>query len=153
MLDFNHPNVLTLLGVCFDTEHQLPLIILPYMANGDLKSYLRSERKIANCNDEFPEVCIIEVTFNLHYPSLGYTGFQRGFSNENLCLNTAPWGPRFSPSKKVMLLPPRLFRRPHDKTAPLLYTNNQTRLLCLAQHLPYFNLVTLIICISDCSRT
>ena len=86
MLDFNHPNVLTLLGVCFDTEHQLPLIILPYMANGDLKSYLRSERKIANRNDEFPEVCIIEVTFNLHYPSLGYTGFQRGFSNENLCL-------------------------------------------------------------------
>ena len=59
MLDFNHPNVLKLIGVCFDSENQLPLIILPYMANGDLKSYLRKERKIANRNDEFPEVCII----------------------------------------------------------------------------------------------
>ena len=40
MLDFDHPNVLSLLGVCLDTEQHLPLIILPYMANGDLKSYL-----------------------------------------------------------------------------------------------------------------
>ena len=44
MLDFDHPNVLSLLGVCFDTEQQLPLIILPYMANGDLKSYLLNRR-------------------------------------------------------------------------------------------------------------
>ena len=44
MLDFDHPNVLKLLGVCFDTNDQLPVIILPYMANGDLKSYLQSKR-------------------------------------------------------------------------------------------------------------
>ena len=42
MLDFDHPNVLKLLGVCFDNE--LPLIILPYMANGDLKNYLLTAR-------------------------------------------------------------------------------------------------------------
>ena len=46
MLDFDHPNVLKLLGVCFDTEDQLPVIVLPFMANGDLKSYLQTKRKL-----------------------------------------------------------------------------------------------------------
>ena len=45
MLDFKHPNVMRLLGVCFDTEDNLPLIVLPFMANGDLKSYLVGKRK------------------------------------------------------------------------------------------------------------
>ena len=44
MLDFQHPNVMSLLGVCFDTEDNLPLIVLPFMANGDLKSYLVGKR-------------------------------------------------------------------------------------------------------------
>ena len=44
MLDFQHPNVISLLGVCFDTEDNLPLIVLPLMANGDLKSYLVGKR-------------------------------------------------------------------------------------------------------------
>ena len=45
MLDFDHPNVLGLLGVCFDTDNGLPLIVLPYMANGDLKAYLQIQRR------------------------------------------------------------------------------------------------------------
>ena len=44
MLDFDHPNVLKLLGVCFDAHDELPLIVLPYMANGDLKSFLVNKR-------------------------------------------------------------------------------------------------------------
>ena len=57
MLDFDHPNVLKLLGVCFDSDDQLPVIILPYMANGDLKSYLRNQRKQPNVQyNQFPEV-------------------------------------------------------------------------------------------------
>ena len=44
MLDFDHPNVMRLVGVCFDSEDGLPLIILPYMANGDLKTFLRLKR-------------------------------------------------------------------------------------------------------------
>ena len=44
MLDFDHPNVLKLLGVCFDARDDLPLIVLPYMANGDLKTYLVNKR-------------------------------------------------------------------------------------------------------------
>ena len=55
MLDFNHPNVLNLLGVCFDTEQDLPLIILPYMANGDLKSFLQAKRR-GTPKGQLPEV-------------------------------------------------------------------------------------------------
>ena len=43
MRDFNNLHVMTLKGVCLDAG-PLPYIILPYMANGSLLSYLRKER-------------------------------------------------------------------------------------------------------------
>ena len=59
MLGFDHPNVLRLLGVCFDTDNNMPLIVLPFMANGDLRSYLMNLRdpsvSIATLAD-FPKV-------------------------------------------------------------------------------------------------
>ena len=42
MKEFQHENVLTLIGVCFDNEG-LPIVILPFMSNGDVLSYLRNE--------------------------------------------------------------------------------------------------------------
>ena len=39
MKDFNHPHVLGLVGVAFG-DHGVPMIILPYMANGSLRGYL-----------------------------------------------------------------------------------------------------------------
>ncbi len=45
MKQFNHPNVLKLRGICFD-ENDLPMILLPYMANGDLLSYIREGRHL-----------------------------------------------------------------------------------------------------------
>ena len=58
MLGFAHPNVLKLLGVCFDTTDHLPLIVLPFMANGDLRSYLMSKRdpSVSTRITHFPEV-------------------------------------------------------------------------------------------------
>ena len=58
MLDFNHPNILQLVGVCFDTGDKLPLIVVPFMANGDLRSFLKSKRsKSSSTSDEaMPEV-------------------------------------------------------------------------------------------------
>jgi serine/threonine protein kinase len=57
MLGFDHPNVLKLLGVCFDTSGHLPLIVLPFMANGDLRSYLMSKRdpSVSTRITHFPE--------------------------------------------------------------------------------------------------
>ena len=45
MIDFTHPHVLTLIGVSFE-EDGLPIIVLPYMQNGDLLSYLRNEQNM-----------------------------------------------------------------------------------------------------------
>ena len=43
MRDFNNPHIMSLKGVCLDGG-PVPYIVLPYMANGSLLSYLRKER-------------------------------------------------------------------------------------------------------------
>ena len=75
MLDFQHPNVMGLLGVCFDTENNLPLIVLPFMANGDLKSYLVKLQCASHTNSELPKVnlnIIIECMHCFTYTTHNY---------------------------------------------------------------------------------
>ena len=43
MYKFDHPNVLTLTGVCVDGG-PAPFIIMPFMANGSLLAYLKKNR-------------------------------------------------------------------------------------------------------------
>ena len=43
MWKFDHPNVMTLIGVCIDGG-PAPYIVMPFMANGSLLSYLKKER-------------------------------------------------------------------------------------------------------------
>ena len=43
MKNFDHPNVLNLIGVCVDGG-PLPLLVVPFMANGSLLDYLKRER-------------------------------------------------------------------------------------------------------------
>jgi serine/threonine protein kinase len=43
MKSFHHPNVLHLIGVCIDAG-AAPYLVMPYMFNGSLLSYLRKER-------------------------------------------------------------------------------------------------------------
>lgn len=48
MHQFNHPNVMRLIGVCWtpsdhDTRSSDPCIVMPFMANGSLLDYLRKE--------------------------------------------------------------------------------------------------------------
>ncbi|XP_052762461.1 uncharacterized protein LOC128205084 isoform X1 [Mya arenaria] len=45
MKNFDHPNVMCLLAICFEKE-ELPLIVLPYMEHGDLLSYLHDEAHV-----------------------------------------------------------------------------------------------------------
>ena len=40
---FDHPNVLSLIGVCIDAG-EAPYIVMPFMINGSLLTYLRKER-------------------------------------------------------------------------------------------------------------
>ena len=44
MSEFDHPNVLTLRGVCLDGG-PAPYIIMPFMTNGNLLTYLKNNRK------------------------------------------------------------------------------------------------------------
>ena len=44
MKHFKHPNVMSLIGVCTDAG-PAPYIVMPFMANGSLLSYLRKERR------------------------------------------------------------------------------------------------------------
>ena len=59
MKDFDHPNVLNVLGVGFNTDSGLPFVILPFMVNGDLKTYLKRKRQKTGTVDHLPEVCSI----------------------------------------------------------------------------------------------
>ena len=43
MSNFHHPNVMKLIGVCIDMGES-PYIVMPYMTNGSLQSYLKKHR-------------------------------------------------------------------------------------------------------------
>ena len=59
MKTFDHPNVLPLLGVCIDYDDEDILkIVIPFMVNGDLKTFLKGSRVSPNNTYEYPKVCI-----------------------------------------------------------------------------------------------
>ena len=57
---FDHPNVLQLLGVCVDTnDDEMLKAVLPYMANGDLRDFLKQKRVDPMNTSEFANVCFV----------------------------------------------------------------------------------------------
>ena len=57
MKSFHHPNILPLLGVCVDTDDEEVLkIVLPFMANADLKTFLKNNRVAPSNTHEFFKV-------------------------------------------------------------------------------------------------
>ena len=42
MLSFKHPNVMSLIGLCFDGD--IPMIIMPFMSYGSVLDYVRRNR-------------------------------------------------------------------------------------------------------------
>ncbi len=56
MKDFSHPNILGLAGVCFDTADGVPYILLPFMANGSVRDFLKSKRVNVTNVDTLTEV-------------------------------------------------------------------------------------------------
>ena len=57
MKTFHHPNVLPLLGVCIDYDDEDMLkIILPFMANGDMRTFLKNNRVTPNNTSQYSNV-------------------------------------------------------------------------------------------------
>ncbi len=44
--DFKHEHVLGLIGVAIEKNH--PYVLLPYMENGDLKSFISNEENVSD---------------------------------------------------------------------------------------------------------
>ena len=57
MKELSHPNVMNLMGLCIDAG-PTPYIVLPYMANGDLLSYIRKQRNslLVSSGDDIDKV-------------------------------------------------------------------------------------------------
>ena len=54
MRQFNHPHVMNLIGVCLNAG-PAPYIVMPYMANGSLLSYVKRERSILVLKEDADE--------------------------------------------------------------------------------------------------
>ena len=61
MVSFQHPNVMSLVGMCFDGD--IPLIIMPYMSEGSVLRYVKENKRALlfdkEVNEDSAEVCII----------------------------------------------------------------------------------------------
>ena len=73
MCSFSHPNVLGMEGIAVDPESQCPYLVLPFMKNGDLKSYLRKKRSINHLVDvSYPEVSLkMTMTYSFAIQATG----------------------------------------------------------------------------------
>ena len=57
MKTVDHPNVLPLLGVCIDYKDEDMLrVVMPFMANGDLKTFLKNNRVTPSNTHEYSKV-------------------------------------------------------------------------------------------------
>ena len=55
MMDLEHPHVLNIIGVCLDAG-PAPYIVVPFMANGNLLTYIKGEKD----NLVFPDLSMAD---------------------------------------------------------------------------------------------
>ena len=53
---FDHPNVLSLIGVSIIPEEAVPLMVMPFMHHGDVRSFIKSKRANNVKVESFPLV-------------------------------------------------------------------------------------------------
>ena len=60
MISFCHPNVMSLIGMCFDGE--VPLLILPFMSGGSVLDYVTQNRENLHFIDDTHEELSISTS-------------------------------------------------------------------------------------------
>lgn len=65
MKTFDHPNVLGLVGISLNTEDGTPMIAIPFMKYGDLKTFLVAKRKQTKVKNTLPEVQMYQFTVSI----------------------------------------------------------------------------------------
>ena len=63
MMTFDHPNVMSLIGICIDRD--IPLIIMPFMSNGSVLDSVRTNRRELHFESE-------GSTIQVHYLQSSY---------------------------------------------------------------------------------
>ena len=51
MIDFRHDNVLSLIGVVWE-QSERPLVVLPFMENGDLRKVVRDQSTVSQAGSD-----------------------------------------------------------------------------------------------------
>ena len=74
MYGFEHPNVLKLCGVCLDGG-PAPYVIMPFMANGSLLSYLKDERENLVLDPGTSDKMVIKLMQGLALDIQNITGY------------------------------------------------------------------------------
>ena len=66
MLSFTHPNVMSLIGLCFDGE--MPLLIMPFMANDNVLGVVKKNKEQLHLKAKEEEVgtCMYICIRSLH---------------------------------------------------------------------------------------
>ena len=65
MKTFDHPHVLGLVGISLNTVDGTPMIAIPFMKYGDLKTFLVAKRRQTKVKNTFPEVNYAVLLYQL----------------------------------------------------------------------------------------
>ena len=87
MKRFDHPNIVGLLGVCFDTPEGYPYLVLPFMARGNIKDYLKAKRVHTTDTLSLPDVSNFQ--FNLYTNSFLFAQGITVMTLTVMCLDVA----------------------------------------------------------------
>ena len=70
MHSFEHPHVLNIIGVCVDAGPS-PYIVMPFMANGSLLTYIRKEKNLVVPTDSIDDDLASVFRYYLHVHACG----------------------------------------------------------------------------------
>ena len=59
MASFTHPNVMSLLGLCY--EEEMPLLIMPFMSGGNVLKYVRQNKETLYLDQDTANVTQVRI--------------------------------------------------------------------------------------------